>query len=243
MRPSPPWDSRAATSRCRHAARNSSWGPALARGALGQPSDRPSQRWRLQRPGEARRSCWIRCGRCCSCSWRLSGDLFVLAVGQAEHGVVIGQAVVLDVGVDSGNGDQLVGRANLCRRRGTDWGCDARMIGPAAGMPGNLDTVSCRPRPVPRQAAISTGRPNASGDRVGVGVQADVVITRHSGGRSPTHHRIHLRQLQHRGPVCLPPIDREAAQPAMPGAGWSAQPLGNLTVEVGRAGEPAAGQE
>ena len=75
MRPSPPWDSRAATSRCRQAARNSSWVQDSARARSASAVDALAQGWGLQRPGQvgelggdvpAGRRAW---------SWRPSGHL------------------------------------------------------------------------------------------------------------------------------------------------------------------------
>ena len=54
MRPSPPWDSRAETSRCRQAARNSSWVQDSARARSASRVDRLAQGRRLQRAGQER---------------------------------------------------------------------------------------------------------------------------------------------------------------------------------------------
>ena len=55
IRPSPPWDSRAETSRCRQADQELLMGPGLGAGPLGQPRHRLAQRGRLQRPGQEAR--------------------------------------------------------------------------------------------------------------------------------------------------------------------------------------------
>ena len=91
MRPSPPWDSRAATSRCRQATRNSSWVQASVAGPLGQPGHRLAQRRRLQRPGQERQlGGQVPVGR-----RRSSGGHHATgpsAGRSAEGGVVVGQS-------------------------------------------------------------------------------------------------------------------------------------------------------
>ena len=54
MRPSPPWDSRAATSRCRHAARNSSWVQDSARARSASRGTASRRRGRFQGAGQER---------------------------------------------------------------------------------------------------------------------------------------------------------------------------------------------
>ena len=88
IRPSPPWASRAATSRCRHAARNSSWVHASARARSASRPTASRRRRRLQRPGQEgefaghvpRRRCSWRPSRHPAVEWR------------AEGGVVVGEA-------------------------------------------------------------------------------------------------------------------------------------------------------
>ena len=90
----------------------------------------------------------------------------------------------------------------------------------------------------------STRRPITDGmDRVVVGVQPNVVIPRQPRRGSPTGHRRHRRQRQHRGPVGVDPIGRPATQhPMLPGDSLARASRCNC-VEIRRRGEAAAGQE
>ena len=79
--------------------------------------------------------------------------------------------------------------------------------------------------------------------RVVVGVQPHVVIPRQPGRRPPPGRGRDRRQGEHRLPVGGDPLGRRATQrPPRPGV-HQREPLLQLGVEVGRAGEAAAGQE
>ena len=86
----------------------------------------------------------------------------------------------------------------------------------------------------------------ADGQRVyGVvaGVDADVVVAADAGVEAEPAGRIDRRQCERAGPVGFPPLGGAGAQAALDAPVGDGQPVGELGVEVVRAGESAAGQK
>jgi hypothetical protein len=117
------------------------------------------------------------------------------------------------------------------------------MAGPAAHVLGDLPPITPHPHPLQIGGHLHAAADHRRVDRVVIAVQADVVVTRQPQRARPARLWRDRRQRQHRGPVSLDPVGGRAAQhPPAPLVDHS-EPVGQLSVEVGRAGEGPAGQE
>ena len=238
MRPSPPWASRAATSRCRQAARNSSWRPALGPGPLGQPGHRPRAGSAPSAPGSGRRA---RRSGPARRSWSWSAIRPPPRLVQAEGGVVVGQAAQLDLALVAVVGGWPI----TARRSRRSWAAAARWAGSLRvwwRAQQRACSATSRPshhtRTRSRSAATSTRRPtDRRVDRVVVAVQAHVVVARQPQRAAPAGRWRDRRQRQHRGPVGVDPVGRGAAQHPTVALVDQRQPVGQLGVEVRRASE------
>ena len=117
------------------------------------------------------------------------------------------------------------------------------MPGPDPLVVGDGPAVAERPDPVQVGDDLDPAADHGRVDRVVVGVQPDVVVARQPGRGPPPGRRGDRRQRQHRRLVRGDPVGRGAAQrPPRPGV-HQREPVLQLGVEVGRAGERPAGQE
>ena len=180
MRPSPPWDSRAETSRCRHAARNSSWLQDSARARSASRADGLAQRRRFQRPGQkAELGGQIARG--------LGGCVVLAAItppahrGRAQGGVVVSQPALLDLGVAAtGRSDAEPLAAQLPGGREMRGIGDRLVPRPDAVMVGDDRRRRRRPGPAPGRRSPRCGvrsRPGAPSSRCRPGGRSDHAAT------------------------------------------------------------------
>ena len=259
MRPSPPCDSRAETSRCRQATRNSSCDPGFGAGAIGQPRHRLAQGRRLECSGQERHlggqitaglgGLRGRGGHHATppSVLELVSELVVGAGvgagGDAECGVVVVQAA--DLHLRFGNGSQHAGPLVAQQlRRGDVFGVGDRLVpGPDPLVIGDRPSLTEHPHPGQVGDDLDAPTDDRRVHRVVVAVQADVVITRQPQRRPPPRRGRDRRQGEHRLAVGGDPVGRRAAQrPAAAGVDQG-EPLLQLSVEVLRAGEAASGQK
>ena len=163
IRPSPPWASRAATSRCRQAARIFLMGPGLGAGPLGQPARPIRAAWALSTPGSdtpARRS---RRG------WRRGFRAGIMPLLRrhrydAQRGVVVGQRPLISTSVCSGRAHQVEPAAAQHPRRLHMLRVGDRLVSrPDPFMVGHQRRPSHHTRTRSRSARTTIRRPIAAG--------------------------------------------------------------------------------
>ena len=244
MRPSPPWDSRAATSRCRQAARNSSWvqDSARARSASRATDSRRVGAFsaRVRNASSARhvplaaafaaaaitpprRQCRARCRSRPAPASRPAGS----AAGARPR---------------AGPG-ACARAAARCVRVG-----DGLVFRPGPLMAGDQMPVAEHPHPGQVSGHLDAPADHRRVHGVVVGVQPHVVVAGQPRRVPPPGHRRHRRQGQHRRLVGVDPVRGPAPQRAMVAGVRRGQPRLELGVEVrqarrrpGRAGTTAPG--
>ena len=156
MRPSPPWDSRAATSRCRQAARNSSW-------------VQDSARARSASRGTDSRSVGAFSARVRNAISAAVSRAAVLAGHhadapvQAERGVVVGQRPDLDLGLGCRPQDRDPLAAQRLRRGDVRRVGDGLVPGPGPLVVGDQAARRRATRTRARSAVTSIRRPITAG--------------------------------------------------------------------------------
>jgi hypothetical protein len=237
MRPSPPCASLAATSRCRQAARNSSWDQDSARA---RSASRVTD-WRSVGALSARvrnASSPVR-----SRAVVLAGIRPPLALVEAEGGVVVGQAAQLHLGLGRAarSGPMRLPQPGGGRQVG---GVTDRLVpGPAARVVGDQAPVAVHADAIQVGSHLDAATDGGRVHGVVVGVQAHVVVTGQPQPSSPAGGRRDRRQRQHARTVGLDALGRRTAQ----GTPWSLvdqrEPAAQLGVEVRRRAEGPPGQE
>ena len=106
---------------------------------------------------------------------------------------------------------------------------------------GHQPAVAEHPHPMQVSDDLDTSPDHRRMHRIVVGVQPNVVIPRQPRRGSPTGHRRHRRQRQHRGPVSVDPISRPATQHPMLPVIRSHEEALQLLIEIRRRGKAAAG--
>ena len=207
MRPSPPWASRAATSRCRQAARNSSCVQPSARARSASRAGGLAQGRGLQRPGQERELGGQVPGG--GLGWRPSRHLPVVRgrrrrrsrPGSAARPRPWSRPVAL-----------RLARPRSWRGAAT-WSGSVRVWWRAQQRPWSA-TSRPRSRPAPVQVGghLDAAADHRRVDRVVVGIQPHVVVARQPQRAAPARRRRDRRQRQHRGPVSVDPVGWGAAQ-------------------------------
>src|ERR1700730_16509025 len=239
MRPSPPCDSRAETSRCRHATRTSSWlqDSARARSARRSTDSRSvgALSARVRKATSADRS------RTALAAVAGGGGgpsrPTAVEVVEAQCGVVVAQRALLDVEF----GDRAQHRDPFAPQRpgcGYVVGIGDRLVPrPESFVVGDDPTVAEHPHPPQVGDLLDTTPDHRRMHRVVIAAQGDVMIASQSCRQAATRYRRHRRQGQHRVAIGNDGIRRGAPQrPALPSVDHR-NPLLQLTVEVNRRDE------
>jgi len=200
MRPSPPWASRAATSRWRQAARNS-W------------CDQPSARARsASRPGASRSVGALSARR--GMRARRSGHGWSWSAHRAAPSVrpkAVSESVRQRSSTSAGSPRVMLGCAARSRAAARAWSGSVIVWCLAQQRPWSATRrPSQTPARGPGPRSLDTAADHRRGDRVVVGVQAHVVVARQPQRGPPPGRRRDRWQLQHRGAVGVDPLRRRS---------------------------------